>query len=119
MGGVGLGWRDNGRRAVRSSAGFSKMGSRLSSTSGRPVDQPFSRLPDEEALLPLAGCGSPSPACGSRCRAAPDEGGERSDLLLIFSIFDDSNVKSFRALTARATFIYLCKQTLHKKTKPT
>src|SRR3546814_10113200 len=65
---------------------------------------------------------SPSPACGRRWRAAPDEGGERSELLLIFSIFDDGNIniniKSFRAVTARATFLCLCKETWRKETHP-
>src|SRR3546814_7272257 len=50
------------------------------------------------------------------------EGGERSELLLIFSIFDDGNIniniKSFRAVTARATFLCLCKETWRKETHP-
>src|SRR3546814_14286181 len=47
-------------------------------------------------------------------------GGGRSELLLIFSIFDDGNIniKSFRALTARATFLCVCKETWRKETHP-
>src|SRR3546814_3973540 len=36
-------------------------------------------------------------------------------MLLIFSIFDDSNIKSFRAVPARATFLCLCKETWRKE----
>src|SRR3546814_15363548 len=62
------------------------------------------------------------PGRGARWRAAPDEGGERSELLLIFSILDDGNIniniKSFRAVTARATFLCLCKETWRQESTP-
>src|SRR3546814_13107442 len=62
------------------------------------------------------------PGRGARWRAAPDEGGERSELLLIFSILDDGNIniniKSFRAVTARATFLCLCKEAWRKESAP-
>src|SRR3546814_10982305 len=106
MGGVGWGWRDNGRRAVRSSAGFSKMGSRLSSTSGRPVDQPSSRLPDEPALHPLAACGPPSPASGRTCRPAPEEGCWLRPLGVLLSILFGGNNTPLRLPLARTT-LYL------------
>src|SRR3546814_2057426 len=46
----------------------------------------------------------------------------RSELLLIFSILDDGNIniniKSFRAVTARATFLCLCKEAWRKESAP-
>src|SRR3546814_10530002 len=50
--------------------------------------------------------------------AVPDEGGEASKLLLIFSIFNYSNIKVFRAVTARSTFLGLCKETWRNESTP-
>src|SRR3546814_6610013 len=68
-----------------------------------------------DGALPIS-----SPACGRRWRAATDEGGERSELLLLFFLPDNRNakIKSFRAVTARVTFLCVCKETWRKETHP-
>src|SRR3546814_7219825 len=66
--------------------------------------------PDEAALLPLAGEG------GAQRRM---RGGERSELLLLsFLPGRNAKIKSFRAVTARATFLCLCKETWRKESTP-
>src|SRR3546814_3359196 len=49
-----------------------------------------------------------------------DLGGERSELLLLFFLPDNRNakIKSFRAVTARVTFLCVCKETWRKETHP-
>src|SRR3546814_7294043 len=60
-----------------------------------------------------------SDVCSSDLRRA-DEGGERSELLLLFFLPDNRNakIKSFRAVTARVTFLCVCKETWRKETHP-
>src|SRR3546814_11778763 len=66
--------------------------------------------PDEAALLPLAGEG------GAQRRM---RGGERSELLLLsFLPGRNAKIKSFRAVTARAPFLCLCKETWRKESTP-
>src|SRR5690606_17826868 len=115
---------------------------------GSSAKQPFSRLREssQTALLPLAGeqPNSPSPACGRRWREAPDEGASAASCscsnsnrspvgrvltrlpfrqslvgrVLTRRSFADIKIKSFRAVTARATFLCLCKETWRKESTP-
>src|SRR3546814_19548588 len=72
-----------------------------------------------ERVARSAGLGRPSPACGRRCPQGGG-GGERSELPLLFFLHANRNakIKRFRAVTARDTFLCLCKTPWRQGRKP-